>query len=231
MQPLAGGDTRGMIMQQTGANQQPVNSESFYKQSAQNVAADEMFFYKYFSDKMSNIPKKAAKKVKPDASMEGEDGMDEDAVWQALVQSRPDVEAPSDESDLDDEDLDEMAEAMSDSELEDSLEKDEDDDAEESDVADDASAELDIGIPEFNDSDFEAEENEFDEDEDDLLPSDDEAEGDDFTDFDAAAKDSKKRKTTTEGDDEEDKKAKKKKKVKLPAFASADEYMHLIDAE
>ncbi|CCG81583.1 Ribosome biogenesis protein MAK21 [Taphrina deformans PYCC 5710] len=241
MQPLAGGDTRGMILQQSGSNQQPVNTESFYKQSVKNIAPDEMFFYNYFNDKMSKQPKKtkAAKKSGGDGE-EDEGGMNEDDVWQALVQSRPDVEAPSDESDMEDEDLEELAGGMSDSEIE-SLSDDDDDD---DDDGDDDAVVHEVDIPEFNESDFEKEENEFDEDDDDLLPSDDDDDDDDededdketedksdFTDFDKLARSGTKRKANGVDAEEEgeEKKDKKKKKIKLPAFASADEYMHLID--
>lgn len=257
MQPLAGGDTRGMILQQSGTNQQPVNSESFYKQSVKNVAADEMFFYNYFNEKMSRAPKKA-KKAKRVGDGEGVDdgengkdgGMDEDEVWQALVRSRPDVEAPSDESDFADEDLDELADAMSDSDGD--LEDDDDDDDSSVDAgSEEEAAAADVEVPEFNDSDFETD---FLENQDDLLPSeaeDSDSDKDDFANFDALAEPSsttaaaaasngtKKRKsehgtTGKDGNDndnnDDDTKPKKKKKVKLPAFASADEYMHLIDA-
>lgn len=211
MQPLAGGDTRGMILQQSGANQQPVNSESFYKQAVQNVAADEMFFYQYFSDKMSRTSHESSTKKAKKLVEQGADP-EEDDVWQALVQSRPDVEAPSDDSDVDEGDLEDLAAAMSDSE-----------DAE-------ASEDEEAGNdgPEFNESDFEADE--FGEDEDDLLPSenDEDVEDEEFNGFDG--KPTKKRKAGAEDESESKSDKKKKKKVKLPTLASADDYMHLIDA-
>lgn len=239
MQPLAGGDTRGMILQQSGSNQQPVNSESFYKQAEQNVAADEIFFYKYFSEKMSRNPSRPAKKPKKviDGGEEEEGGLDEEDVWQALVQSRPEVEAPSDDSDANDEELDELAAALSDSDDTELEDDDEDEDAlaelEESD-----GVEGEVEAPEFNDSDFEKEQDEFAEDDDDLLPSDidassqqqeeEEEEEEEFNGFDQPVK-SKKRNAGVVDPEEEKKKQKKKKRVKLPTLASADDYLHLIE--
>ncbi|ORY75459.1 CBF/Mak21 family-domain-containing protein [Protomyces lactucae-debilis] len=181
MQPMASDTLRTISSQARSAQtQEPVNTEAFWRQSVKKVAADEVFFHKYFNDKVRQP------KAKHAADAEEE----EDEVWSALVKSRPDVEAP-DESDVDLDDFEGLSDLS---------EEDEDEEADEED---------DEGEEEGSDSAFL-------EDMDDLLPSDEEA-------SEASEEDNKKRKAT---DDE--KSEKKKKKVKLPAFASAEEYAHLL---
>jgi ribosome biogenesis protein MAK21 len=83
-----------------------LNSEAFWNKKAEDVSVDEVFFHRYFSH--IGKGKQAASKKKPSAKREGsEDEENEDEIWQALVDSRPEVEGGSDdESDMEMLDLD-----------------------------------------------------------------------------------------------------------------------------
>lgn len=218
MQPLSGGDSRGVLISNKSAThmQGPLNTEAFWRKKAEDVAVDEVFFHKYFSQ----IGKgKQASKAKPtkgeDGSENGEDE-NEDEIWDALVNSRPDVEGPSDsESDMEMHDLD-----SSDAELSDDdeviINMDDDDDAEGSDMADDDG--------------FETEEEDGSEDGGVVL-DDDESEAD--SEMDALfAKELEKAKTDEEpaAEGEKETSRQKKKKLKgLPTFASAEDYASMLD--
>lgn len=104
MQPLAGGDTRGMVMSTRGAgkSQTPVNSDAFWKRNVEDVAVDEVFFHKYFNQvapkkKAAGEPRKATRE-----DSEAEEEENEEEIWKALVGSRPELEG----DDLDDGDVD-----------------------------------------------------------------------------------------------------------------------------
>lgn len=124
MQPLSGGDSRGVLISGRASQngQQPVNTEAFWRKKAEDVAVDEIFFHKYFSQ--IGKGKQAANKKKPAKAPGGSDDEDEneDEIWQALVDSRPEVEGGSgDESDmemldLDDSDVETDAEEVEDGE-------------------------------------------------------------------------------------------------------------------
>jgi ribosome biogenesis protein MAK21 len=111
MQPLSGSESKGILISNRSASsaQQPVNSEAFWRKKPEDVAEDEVFFHKYFSQigksKQSASDKKKEKKAKKGSDDEGEEDEDEDEIWQALVDSRPEVEGGSDDE-LDDEMLD-----------------------------------------------------------------------------------------------------------------------------
>lgn len=108
MQPLAGGDNGGVLVSVRSKASQlaPVNTEAFIKLADNKVGADEVFFHKYFSaterTKQSSKKKKKTDKKSDD---ESESGGDEDEIWKALVDSRPEIEGEdgSDEAmDMDD---------------------------------------------------------------------------------------------------------------------------------
>ncbi|KAI9738533.1 MAG: hypothetical protein M1818_005430 [Claussenomyces sp. TS43310] len=109
MQPLAGSDSRGVLVSNRPSQQnEPVNSETFWHKKVEDIAVDEIFFHKYFSQ-VGKSEQSAARKVErreepADSSTDDNDG--EDEVWQALVQSRPEVEGDSSEDDSDLEMLD-----------------------------------------------------------------------------------------------------------------------------
>ncbi len=111
MQPLSGGDSHGALLSSKAFNvpQGPLNTEAFWHKKAEDVAVDEVFFHKYFSQigkaKQAVGKKKAALKVTEGSDEEDEEN--EDEIWKALVDSRSEVEGASDESDLEMLDLDE----------------------------------------------------------------------------------------------------------------------------
>ena len=187
MQPIAGGDTRGMILPTSNATQVPVNTESFYKQSIDSVAPDEMFFYKYFNEKMTKQRSKKKKKSEVDEEL------DEDDVWAALVKSKPDMELDEDAFD-DDELLDEL----------DEMSEDEDEDEVEVEAENGVEVEEEVVEEGFEDGP----DMDFMEQEDDIISDED----------------SKKR-------IKQDKGSKKKRKIKGPEFASAEDYLHLIEQD
>lgn len=110
MQPLSGGDSKGVLLssKSTGTRQEPLNTEAFWRKKVGDVAVDEVFFHRYFSQ----IGKtKRASAQKPPSKDSGEPGIEEDEnedeIWQALVDSRPELEGASDdESDMEMLDLD-----------------------------------------------------------------------------------------------------------------------------
>ncbi|KAJ5713962.1 uncharacterized protein N7483_011143 [Penicillium malachiteum] len=104
MQPLAGGDTADRLVEAAKTTQQnmPLNSESFWKKKADQVAAEDVFFHEYFNrvNKDKTRTKKAKDTEGDDEDAEGSDN--EDEIWKALVDSRPELEA----DDISDDDLD-----------------------------------------------------------------------------------------------------------------------------
>jgi ribosome biogenesis protein MAK21 len=103
MQPLAGGESRGVLVSNrlTQNQHEPLNSESFWRKKIDDVAVDEVFFHKYFNHVgKARMPKREqAKPVQDPEDMNGDedDGKNEDEIWQALVESRPEVEGHSDD--------------------------------------------------------------------------------------------------------------------------------------
>ena len=139
MQPLSGGDSRVLLSSRaTQKKHESVNSEAFWNKKAEDVSVDEVFFHKYFSHigkgRQASNKKKAAAKQRDGSDNEDEEN--EDEIWQALVDSRPEVEGGSDEdSDMEMLDLD-------DSDAQSSIGDDDvepgDSDLEESEVPEDA---------------------------------------------------------------------------------------------
>jgi ribosome biogenesis protein MAK21 len=100
MQPLSGGDSRGILLSSraTQIGQESVNSEAFWRKKTEDVAADEVFFHKYFSQ--IGKAKHASRKTVSSTATPGSDDEEvenEDEIWQALVDSRPEVEGNSDD--------------------------------------------------------------------------------------------------------------------------------------
>ncbi|KAH7330062.1 CBF/Mak21 family-domain-containing protein [Rhexocercosporidium sp. MPI-PUGE-AT-0058] len=109
MQPLSGGDSKGILLSSKSANkiQQPVNTEAFWRKKVEDVAVDEVFFHKYFSQigRSKQAPGKGKSLAKATRDSGDEEDEQEDEIWQALVESRPEVEGDED-SDMDMLDLD-----------------------------------------------------------------------------------------------------------------------------
>jgi ribosome biogenesis protein MAK21 len=102
MQPLAGIESKDFLVLAGGSSgrgklQDPVNAEAFCQKRVDNVPAEEVFFHEYFNRLGKARPKKQKKPTKD----RGEDDSDgESEIWNALVQSRPELEG-ADESDVD----------------------------------------------------------------------------------------------------------------------------------
>lgn len=245
MQPLAGGDTSGLLVTVGGVagkgkQMDPVNSEAFWRKKAEDVAAEDVFFHEYFNrigkDKTRKGKKGAKDPVDRDEEADVDASDNESEIWQAMLDSKPDLEGIDD----DDADLDDA------SDLEE-FDYDEDEDMDE---------EGDEGVI-FNDESDEAEEEEEEakptkptkgKKAAEKQPSDDEADDDDVFDMDIsddeAFRDSDEdlpsdmemggvEIPSAEPEDTKDKSGRKKRrKLKhLPTFASADDYAALLGDE
>jgi len=212
MQPIA--DQTGpdvVVSLQRGAgglNEATVNSEEFWRRKVEDVPVDELFFHKYFNQKMAGVSTKANKK-KQKAAEEEESDHEEDEVWRAMVNSMP-GEGPG-AGDDDDEDVDED-DSEDDEEMQALLMDSEDD--------------------EINDDDDEEEEEEGSQVE---LGDQDFDDMDDWEDDEEQDSDSHKRKAVDDVDDEPEEeeqggaKKKRTKKPKLPTFASFEDYAAMLD--
>lgn len=104
MQPLAGGDSRGILVSNGASNRtSSVNTEAFWRKDAEDVAVDEVFFHRYFSHvgKNKSHSRKDKKVTETSNGVSDSEDDNEHEIWQALVESRPDVEGPSDTDDDD----------------------------------------------------------------------------------------------------------------------------------
>ena len=122
LQPLAGGDTADRLVEAgkvTAQRSLPLNSENFWKKKANEVAAEDVFFHEYFNrinkDKVRGKRGKGATPfiARDEGDIEGLSD-NEDEIWKALVDSRPDLEADGDSDD--DLDLDDLQSAYDDEE-------------------------------------------------------------------------------------------------------------------
>jgi len=204
MQPLSGGDSRGNLL--SGRNkqngQEPVNSEAFWRKKAEDIAVDEVFFHKYFGQigkakQASSNKKGISQHVRYPGS---EDEEYEAEIWQALVDSRPEVEGGSD----DDSDLE-----MLDKEDSDALSASDYDILEED--WEDAGSEEQILSGEDN-------------------AAEDDDDGDVPTELDGLFSDELQLGKNAAGEQEEESSKRKRRKLKnLPTFASADDYAKMLE--
>ena len=214
MQPMASGDSSALLVSaysNKGRNRQPVNSEAFWKQDTGKVGADEVFFHRYFNA-LGKGREKAKKKKADKKRKDGEDSEsegDEDEIWKALVDSRPELDEDSDGGIFSEDDLGSEMDVLGDAD----------------DGPEDGEGE-DLDDAQLSDSSFDLD----DDDDEALLDSDEDApikEGD----FDPESQLSKSKKTTTSGAPEEgEKRSVKRRRLKnLPTFASADDYAKMLD--
>ncbi|KKY25529.1 putative ccaat-box-binding transcription factor [Phaeomoniella chlamydospora] len=116
MQPTLAGDKSTSLFGTTSAKRQlPVNNQAFWNKKAEDVAAEDAFFHQYFNtlgkDKISQRKKK-------DTTGDEDEEVDENSIWKAITESRPDLEGANEsDDDLDMADLDSEFEASSDSDL------------------------------------------------------------------------------------------------------------------
>lgn len=240
MQPLAGGNTSDrLVVAGQATSHVPLNSESFWKKKAEDVSAEDVFFHEYFNRVGKDKDKARAKKAGKDPVAQDEEDVEgsdnESEVWQALVDSRPELEDAGSDDDLDMDDLESAYDA-----------DEKEDEAEGSDEGvifnDESDPEEDIEEPESleppakaktkaskkaKDQEPSDEDDDFDmdvSDEEAFIGSDEELE----LPLDMGA----------DGEEEEEEQekpkdgGKKKRKLKhLPTFASADDYAALLDQE
>ncbi|CAG8087357.1 unnamed protein product [Penicillium olsonii] len=242
MQPLAGGDTVDRLVEagKKAQNQLPLNTDAFWKKKAEDVAAEDVFFHEYFTRVNRDKEKSRGKKDKEtDPADRDEEGLsdNEDEIWKALVDSRPELEA--DESD-DDLDMSDLESAFDDEEGE--GEGDEESDGgvifnDESDIPSDEDEEMaDFSEPEDaapaptkKAAKKSSKEDEEDSDDFDMDVSDDEAFYDSDEDLPSDVELGGAALAEPETPAPEESNSKKRRKLKqLPTFASADDYAALL---
>lgn len=207
MQPLSGSDNKGALLSNKTplSRQAPLNTEAFWQKRAEDVAVDEVFFHKYFNQvgKSKRASSKKTQATEGNLS-DGEEDENEDEIWQALVESRPEVEGPSDDdSDMEMLDLDESAdEAGSEDEVD-----------VESDLEVAGSSDEDIGL---SDELLHKAGSDDDENLDELFSK--EVQHDDEVEEEGDRKDSK-----------ETSRQRKKRMKSLPTFASIEDYAAMLD--
>ena len=224
MQPvLAAGSSSSLIAVpgKTSAKRQiPVNSASFWNLKPEQVAAEDAFFHQYFAQVGRPALEAAkAKKAKQQQQKQGggeeggsgDDGeaTDEEEIWDALVNSRPEVQGDEDDGGGDD---DFNMEDYDDSDA--SLGDDDDDEAP-------GGAELgsDFGsdLPSGDDDGFEG-----------IFGDSEEEEGD--SDGEAGSSDDKQG-AAVSGEGKRKGRLSRKEMRKLPMFASADDYAEMLAAD
>ncbi|KGO73504.1 CCAAT-binding factor [Penicillium italicum] len=249
MQPLGGGEAVDRLVEagKKTQNQLPLNTEAFWKKKANDVAAEDVFFHEYFTRVNKDKDKVRSKKSKDvDAEDQSDEGLsgDEDEIWKALVDSRPELEA--DEDSDDDLDMSDLESALGSDEDEEGADEDDSDGGvifnDESDVPSDEEmaefSEPEEAAPpaktkkaakkpskeaEEDSDDFDMDVSDDDAfiDSDEDLPSDIELGGVDLGEpekpADAAAPESNR--------------SKRRKLKQLPTFASADDYAALLADE
>jgi ribosome biogenesis protein MAK21 len=212
MQPLANTNAADLLIQgrSGAAKEAPLNTEAFWNKHVDDVAVDEVFFHQYFTQMGKKKAKKDSRKDVDDSGAEDDD--QEDEIWKALVDSRPDIEGDDDDDGF--------------SDLEEELMQAEEDDQE--DLEADGGVEINLdsdveGEQEENIAGDEAEDFDFAElesDEDAQLNSDDEIP------FNIASEPNE---AASPAEDTRKDKNKRKKLKHLPLFASAEDYAHLLD--
>lgn len=182
-----------------------VNSASFWNLKPDQVAAEDVFFHQYFAQigKPGRSPKaKKGKKADGEAAEDDEEEAAEEEIWDALVNSRPDVQGDDDGgSDLD------MADMDDDSDVSLDLGSDDDDS--------DGGAALGSDVSSGDDGGFEGI---FGDSDDSDAEADSGDEGDDTAPAAPAGKPKKGRLS-------------RKEMRSLPMFASADDYAEMLAGE
>ncbi|OQE37688.1 hypothetical protein PENCOP_c009G00563 [Penicillium coprophilum] len=246
MQPLGGGEVADRLVEagKKAENQMPLNTEAFWKKKANDVAAEDVFFHEYFTRVNKDKEKVRSKKSKDvDAEDHSDEGLseDEDQIWKALVDSRPELEADEDSDD----DLD-----MSD--LESALDSDEDGEGDEDDsdggviFNDESDVPSDEEMAEFSEPEEAAppaktkkvakkpsKEAEEDSDDFDMDVSDDDAfiDSDEELPSDIEFGGAELEEPEKPADAPESNRSKRRKLKQLPTFASADDYAALLANE
>ncbi|KAI1755635.1 CBF-domain-containing protein [Xylaria castorea] len=134
MQPIvASGQSQILLSTKSSVNDAgSVNSAAFWNKKSGDIAVEDAFFHEYFTQmgKPGQAEREQKRKVKKDVTGEGEEEDNEEAneeeIWDALVNSRPEIQEDSDDG----ADFDDMM-SLDDSEKEfrKAMEEDDDDDA------------------------------------------------------------------------------------------------------
>ncbi|KAA8915722.1 hypothetical protein TRICI_002129 [Trichomonascus ciferrii] len=209
MQPLSGADPRGLL-NSFRADRAPVNLADWSKMNVEDVDVGDRFFYEYFTKRNETKPKKE-KSVGDD---EG-DELDEDEVWKALVESRPDLEGEGEDdlSGFSDEDLSDLD--MGDED------EHEDEDEGSSGVKGESDVEADSDEEEFQDFD----------DREGLVGSDDEIDfPDDLPEQYEEEENVPSKRVKRGAQNEGEKKSKRQKLKDLPEFASVEDYAQYLES-
>jgi ribosome biogenesis protein MAK21 len=225
MQPLAGAaGTDILIRDRSGARiETPLNTEGFWDKHRDQVKPDEVFFHQYFNQAGKKKVKGGLKDE--DEAEELDEEENEDQIWKALAESRPEIEG-EDEDEMGFSDMDDL---MSGDDVGDDMEEEEEEDDDEDggviinlgsdeEDAEEGGAKEEEGDDEDSEMDFDIAELESGEDgligSDEDIPSDIELP------------------PMAQVDDEEDsnksRRQKKRKLKHLPVFASAEDYAELI---
>lgn len=249
MQPLGGGEAVDRLVEagKKTQNQLPLNTEAFWKKKANDVAAEDVFFHEYFTRVNKDKEKVRSKKSKDvDAEDQSDEGLsgDEDEIWKALVDSRPELEA--DEDSDDDLDMSDLESALDSGEDGEGADEDDSDGGvifnDESDVPSDEE------MAEFSEPEEAAppvktkkaakkpsKEVEEDSDDFDMDVSDDDAfidsDEDLPSDMELGGVDLEEPEKPADAAAPESNRSKRRKLKQLPTFASADDYAALLDAE
>ena len=226
MQPLAGGDKGSVLVSATSAKasrERPVNSETFWRQQSEKVSADEVFFHRYFSSLGKDKEKRAEKRAKKEAKSreedesEGESEGDENEIWKALVDSKPEIDGnEGDEEGFSD--IESLQ--IDDSDGSEGL-KGENFETDETSQSETGNMDVDEDIPELGDSENDA-----------LLGSDDEVPSDPA---DALGPESHARKKSklemAAAVNKKERGSKKRRFKNLPTFAYVEEYERMLGGE
>ncbi|WFD42226.1 RNA-binding ribosome biosynthesis protein mak21 [Malassezia psittaci] len=244
MQPALGGSMDSdVLLRRTQVPLDYVNSAAFWNQRPENVPADQQFFLQYFQLKRKreglsndNSARQQTQDIKSSTSSDeeeaevsdelGTDDEDEKEIWKAMKSSMP--QEQEEISDPEDDD-DEVIKALENDE-EDDGDQDQDDGDDQGLESEDESSVGDDSNADHEDPDSDDEPAMFLEDEDDLVPftefSEDESEG----------KVAGKKRPADEEESESSSKNRKRKEQRrkrrdAPAFASAEDYAHLLASD
>lgn len=224
MQPMSGTSKAAdyLITHRDGDRRHdPVNSEHFWRQKVEDVRVDEVFFHAYFekAGKAKQASKKEKRKKKKESEEESDESGEEQEIWKALVNSRPDIEGEEEDDDgFSDIDMDDMSDDEAGIQPNEGVELNLGSDHEDAELIDANEADEKDANVDHEDFDLDDEDAFVDSDED--IPIDFEMNDDTDIEDPRASKSNK---------DQKDKKGRKKRKLKhLPTFASAEDYAKLL---
>lgn len=248
MQPLGGSHTGNLLVRATGveSSEVPANTEDWLSKKASQIKPEDEFFYQYFSTKQEKISRSRFDKEMEDKAkddFEEDSELEEDAVWDALVASNPNIEGDDEEDDFDDElsdlDMSDFSDDEDDGE-ENAVSPDIENEEEEIGEIDSQNEEEDglVTIKTIGDFDAGSDSEEIGEEEENNNDTSDgedvnilmEEEDDDMIDSDDEITESDKKSRKRKAELGSEKKNKKIKLKSLPTFASAEDYAEYLQS-